>query len=250
MKLQSTVLLSLLLTFTTLTSNSLAQFKELAKLVPSDANIMVLVNHENVMASPLAKANNWAKSYEDGFAAGIISIPPGVEDHILAGSYDLELGTRNWEIALIKDKDGVMSPSKVARMFNGKVETIAGRQAVVVPGDTYFVQFGDTIAGGISPSNRQQTSRWIRMAKNEQETISEYLKTAEKYSNKYATDVVMAIDLQDAIPAYELKNLLAESAIYHTMLEETCFEYAFLRFIFTYISTSVIFSANKFSMRT
>lgn len=211
MKSHSTILFSVLLAITALTTNALAQFEELTKLVPPDANILVLVNHEDIMASPLAKTNQWAKSYEAGFAAGTISVPPGVEDHILAGSYDLELGTRNWEIALIKDKDGVMTPSRVARMFDGKVETVAGRPAVVIPGDTYIVQFGDTVAGGISPSNRQQTSRWIRMAKNEQEVISDYLKTAEKYSNKYGTDVVMAIDLQDAIPDYEVKNLSAIS---------------------------------------
>jgi hypothetical protein len=210
MKTKSIFLFSLLCSL--LAIPSYGQFEELTRLVPSDANLIILVNHENLMASPFAQANDWATQYEKSFAAGVISVPPGVEDHVLSGSIDLELGIRKWEIALIKDKDGVTPVAEVARMFDGKPESIAGVDAIVLPGDTYLVQFSKTIAGGISPSNRQDTSRWIRAAKaNKEDSLSGYLKTAASYSNKYDTDVVISVDLQDAIAEHQLSAITAAS---------------------------------------
>ncbi|MEL7500698.1 MAG: hypothetical protein AAFN77_24100 [Planctomycetota bacterium] len=194
--------------FVSFTSPAFAQFEELTRLVPADANILVLINDENLMNSEYAKSNSWSTKYEKAFDAGVTVIPPSAEGYLLAGSVDLQYGTRNWEIALIKDKEGVAGPDQVAEKFGGKVEEIAGSPAVILPGDTYLIQFEKTIAGGISPSNRQETSRWIqRVKRRDGDAISEYLKTAARYSNKFGTDIVISLDLQDAMSNDEIKAI-------------------------------------------
>ncbi len=191
-----------------------AQVKDLTKLLPEDTNVIVLVNEAELFASELAKANDWNQKKESSYYTHKSVIPPDVDDYVLGSSVDFEFGHQNWEIALIKRSTPGKSPKTVADMLGGKVDKIAGKNAIVLPGDTFLVKFSEFIVGQIYPANRQFVSRWIKHSESdESSTLSPYLNKGIQFSQDPKNHMVIAFDLTDAFPEKFLKDRLRNALI-------------------------------------
>src|SRR4051812_29741588 len=81
---------------------ALADFPDLAKRVPSDANAIVLIDMDKILASGAAAAGGWKEKIENAFTEGITILPPSAKRAILASRLDLEFMSTIWQVELLE----------------------------------------------------------------------------------------------------------------------------------------------------
>jgi hypothetical protein len=186
------------------------QFEELLAKVPSTANSLALVNGEKLFSSPLAVKEGWKEKYQQAFATGLVSIPPDTKRMLLAAQMDYSYMKPLWELA-IADFNEEKLIAQVARNTKGTIDNVGEWPAVVLDDDSYCVQLEATRLGVMAPANRQTVSRWLREAGTRKEpAVSPYLKAALTASEK--SQIVIAFDLQDAVPQEIIRAKLGGSA--------------------------------------
>lgn len=187
-----------------------AQFEQLAAKLPASANAIVLLDAQRVMASPIAEKEGWKERYEQAFASGLVTISPDTRHMLLGAQLDYQTMQPLWEVA-IADFSEEHSISEIARATQGTLDQFGELPAVSLSDDSYCVQLAPTRLGVMSPANRQAVARWLREVGSRNEPgLSAYLNgtlTASKTSQ-----VVVAFDLQDAVPPELIKQKLAASA--------------------------------------
>jgi hypothetical protein len=196
-----------------ISSSAFAQFADLLKRVPPDANAILLGDIQGLHSSPIGQQQNWAAGHRDNYLAGIQSIPPSVSNLLIAAQINTTTGHKNWKISLSKLKQEV-TLAQLTGENPGSVDQVAGQAVILGPRSrTYYVPFSSTITGTLTPANRQLLARWIRFAKqNQQIGISPYLMEAAT-SVGQAGQMVMAVDLADVLDpagiAVRLRNCQA-----------------------------------------
>jgi hypothetical protein len=193
------------------TSTARAQFAELAKRVPSSANAVALVNVEKLMTSPVAVKEKWQEKRDTAFASGVSFLPPDSKQAILAMQIDLTMWVPLWEAAIL-ELDHEPAMDKVAEMTGGTADTVNGKEAVDLPEDAYVVKFAKSTAAFMAPANRQAVGRWLRESESRTApALSPYLMEAYRFANDVGTPVILALDLEDALPLAGLKAQLADA---------------------------------------
>jgi len=204
----SRILLSLVV-FSHLSQAAAAQFNELAAKIPGTANAIVLLDGPKLLSSPLATKEGWKEKYEQAFASGLVSIAPDTQQLILASQIDYEFMRPVWEAA-VGDLGRERSLADVARRTKGTIDPLGDTQAVALRDDAFLVAFGPKRLGVMSPANRQSVARWLREASSRtQSVLSPYLQGALTASQ--TSGIVMAFDLQDAVPPDVIRAKLATS---------------------------------------
>lgn len=179
--------------------------------VPTDANMLVLINAEKMFNSPVADRERWAARRQAAYDAGLSGLPPDAKEVILAGRNDHEYGKSIWEMALVR-LAGERSVASVAQRYGGAMDNLEGRTAAKLPNDHYVVQLSDDLFGTYTPANRQDVSRWLRKTDtiSTDAEYSPYLAQAYGYAAKVGTPIVMALDIADTLSPAEVKARLAE----------------------------------------
>ena len=108
-----------------------AQFEVLATKVPAAANAIVLLDGQQLLASPLAEKEGWKQKYEQAFASGGVTIPPDTEHMILAAQLDYQRMQPLWEVVLA-DFSAAHTAADIARTTGGALDTIGEFPAVPV----------------------------------------------------------------------------------------------------------------------
>src|SRR5256885_15501482 len=80
---------------------SRAQFARLLDRVPNDANMLVLIDVEKVLASPLAVREKWKEKQADDFTQGRIFVPPQAQRLALSARMGIEGRDPTWGLALM-----------------------------------------------------------------------------------------------------------------------------------------------------
>jgi hypothetical protein len=192
-------------------STALCQFEELARRVPSSANAVTFVNLEKLLASPLAVKEKWSANRNAAFASGVSFLPPDAKQAVLAMQVDLKMWLPLWEAAIL-ELDHEPDVDKIVKMTGGSSDAVGGRQAVALPGDAYLIKFGKSTAAFMAPANRQSVARWMHeIDARKGMSLSPYLAEAYSFANSVGTPVILAIDLEDAIPVEDIKVQLQDS---------------------------------------
>lgn len=203
LQLGSALVLSLVLA-----SAASAQFAELTKKIPASANVAVFLNAEKLMTSPVAIKEDWASKRDKAFASGVSFLPPDAKHAVLAMELDLQTWVPMWESAVI-DLDHQPDLNQVVAMTGGAPDTIEGYSVVALPSDAYLVKFGPSTGSFMAPANRQSVARWLKQVKAKDDiNVSGYLFEAYKYANDRGTPVIIALDLENAMPLAEIKARL------------------------------------------
>src|SRR5262245_4239178 len=188
---------------------AIAQFSELAAKIPGTANAIVLLDGPKLLASPLAVKEGWKEKYDQAFASGLVSIAPDTQQLILASQIDYEFMRPVWEAA-VGDLGRERSLAEVARRTKGTIDPLGEAQAVALRDNAFLVAFGPKRLGVMSPANRQSVARWVREASSRtQAALSPFLQGALTASQ--TSGLVMAFDLQDAVPPDVIRAKLASS---------------------------------------
>ena len=193
-----------------LAGNAAAQFEELATKVPATANAIVLLDGQKLLASPLAAKEGWKEKYEQAFAAGLVTLTPDTRHMVLAAQLDYQTMQPLWELALVDFADE-HSVAAIARATQGTLDQVANLPAVVLSDDSYCVQLAPKRLGVMAPANRQTVARWLRdTGTSRTPGLSPYLKGTLTASQ--TSQIVVAFDLEDAVPPELIRAKLAGSA--------------------------------------
>ena len=200
------VVLSCLLIGPTVAS---AQFQDLIKRIPTRPNSLILLNVDGIVRSPLGSREGWRGDQEKAYSAGMTILPPDTTKVVMAAKLDLEFMKTTWESAILEVSYDHSMP-KIAMRSGGTVDEIAGREAALLPSDTYVVKFGPTKIGAMSPANRQNVSYWVNSVYNDakRKPLTEYLTEAVSFAEDVGTPIIMALDLENSVSADRIRSRL------------------------------------------
>ncbi len=183
-----------------------AEFGDLLERVPPGANVIMLIDVEQLLRSPLAKAEGSKKAYAEKYHATPILLPPDAKRFVMAAYLPLPDVQPVWEVAVM-ERSLTPTMAKLARLENGHVDELGGVKVVWSPYDAYFVKFSSNLMGIISPASRQNAKRWIEQRGAwKGGPLSAYLQKAVALASTRPAQVVMAIDLEDAPDLKRVKS--------------------------------------------
>lgn len=192
-------------------TSAASEFKSLIQKVPRGANAILVIDIDQTLASPLAKAGGWQSRIDQGGADRPLYLPPEADKVVVAAHLDQVRGfERNWEVALM----GLKSPmpiSLIARAEGGYTDNVNGTSVAWVPSDAYFMEFDQSTLGLIAPADRQAVSRWAaRRRLGDAMEISDYLGVAAAAVGQ-GPHAVLALDATDTVQPHRVRSQLAQS---------------------------------------
>jgi hypothetical protein len=172
-----------------------ADFPDMTRRVPSDANVIVYMDVERLMASPLAANEGWKSKQAEDFANRPMAVPPTVTKLVRAASVNLDVGETAWQIAVLEAKS-LPTLESIAKQEKGHVDTVAGTKAVWSPRGAYAYKVSNNALGVMFPADRQFLSRWIKEKPGQ---YSSYLLDASKDMAASGAQILIAMDLEDLV---------------------------------------------------
>ena len=180
---------------------------ELLNTVPADANVLMVVRVQDVLKSPKAVKEEWAKKQGEAWQAGADAIPPFLTDLVRAAHLHLEDSSLGWSMGVARTIPSA-NLNRVAEHHSGVLERIGKNQVVKTPKNSYFALLGPKVVGVLTPAYRQDASRWLRFAMtNKNPQLSAYLAGAAKN----ASPVMIAVDTEDMLDPEALKAWLSST---------------------------------------
>jgi hypothetical protein len=188
------------------------EFQELLTKLPESPNVVVLLNAEKIFASEVAMEGGWKQQYGSTYADTPLLMPPSAQQFVLAADMDLAQMSPRWQAAVMRLS---MNPSKelIARTIGGEADELAGLDVVSTPKGAMIVRFEPNIFGLRQPGDRQAMSRWIRETKSREAVLSPYLQAAADVPDRVGTEIIMALDLTDAVNPERLEERMSQSEV-------------------------------------
>jgi hypothetical protein len=186
-------------------------FESLARRLPADANAIVLMDVEQVLAAPLAKQQGWGAKLEAAYAERPVFLPPEAKKLVLGAALQPNndfIG--RWELAIMELAAPVAVRS-IAKNESGYVDDVNGVPAAITPLNAAFVDLGNSILAVMRPADRQLLSRWIaRQKQGYPSGLSDYLRSAVPLVND-RVQVLLAVDLTDVLSAHGIDQRIAKA---------------------------------------
>src|SRR5262249_28952656 len=149
--------------------------------------------------------------YEQSFAAGLGTMSPDTQRLVLAAQLDYEFVKPQWEAA-IADFDRPRSAVTIPRMTKGTADPLGDTPPVALRDNAYLIQLSPKRLGARAPANRRAVARWTgEIQGRTSPAVSPYLKATLVAAEKSA--IVVAFDLEDAIPSDIIRAKLSESSV-------------------------------------
>jgi len=190
-----------------------ADFAELLAKLPRSPNTIIMLNAQQIFGSEVAVREGWKQKYGANYAESPMMLPPGAQQFVLAADLDLATLKPRWEAAVLRLTDDP-SMAMVARTVRGQADTIGGLDAVATPRGATLLKFGPRLFGMMQPGSRQSASRWIQdTASPAGASLSPYLKSAANVPDQVGTEIIMALDLTDALSRDRVRRATANSEV-------------------------------------
>src|SRR3954468_7502105 len=103
-----------------------ADFADLLKRVPAQANAVLLIDADAARKSPHGAKEGWAKNHEKDSLGGIDSLPPGIERLVVAAQLNVTTLDPEWRIGIAATRTAVTT-AQIAAAEGGTADTVAGR---------------------------------------------------------------------------------------------------------------------------
>ena len=180
-----------------------ADFSELLRRVPANANAVLLIDADAVHKSPHGTKEGWAKNHERDSLGGADGLPPGVQRLVIAGQINPSTLDADWKVGIAATRTAI-TPAQLAAAEGGNTDTLAGRQVVLSPRQTYFALLTPQTVGAMHPANRQSFSQWLRSTGE----LTPYLRTA---TSNTSAPIYLALDTTDVFDPPGLRAKLANA---------------------------------------
>ena len=184
-----------------------AQYDDLVTKIPSSANVLVLMNAQQVNASSAVVREELTSMETRTFSGALTLMSPDAKAIVLAAKMDLELMVPLWTCAILSlDRDAVLKD--IERHTGGTPDRLGKYDAIALPGDAYLVQFAPRLIAVMAPANRQAVSQWVReLDKSRMEVLSPYLAKVLRSAEESRSPVTFAIDLEDCVTSQRAREL-------------------------------------------
>jgi hypothetical protein len=137
---------------------------DLLKFSPIQANSAVVINSAGILLSPRAVKDGWAKIDRTEALAGAVPVNPHLERVIVLKEIRPGAPAAGPTYALAYAKRPV-DVDRLATASGGRQVTIGEEPAVLTPNQTYLIPLDKELFGVAWAENRQDVSRWVRLAK-------------------------------------------------------------------------------------
>ena len=197
-----------------------AEFADLSRFLPSDANAIIVINAEAMYESPLGKKENWRQKFQDASESTPLLLPPSAQHAVLASRLDFDTLHPDWEAAAMTLS---IDPSiaDVAKRRNGLVDPVGSFEAAWLANRTAVLKFAPRTFGVLTPATRQEAARWAAdVASPEVEALSPYLQKALSYADSVGTELILAVDLEGALPTGAIRTRVIESVMLDSLPED------------------------------
>jgi len=186
-------------------------FESLAARIPSQANVLVLIDVEQTMAAPLAQKQGWSRKLETAYVERPVYLPPEARKLALGASLRRNRDFQSdWEVAVIDLAEPVAVRS-IARSESGYLDEINGAPTAMTPLDAGFLDLGNNLMGVVHPADRQFMARWVAAGRTPGGSeLSPYLQSAVRLVND-RVQVMLAVDLTDVLGPRDIETRLAEA---------------------------------------
>lgn len=165
--------------------------------IPQATNSVAVVRVQKLLQSPLGRKEKWTQQQRDGYAAGVTSTPPGVEEIVRA----TEVRTAGAESAATYTVYRTTQENMVrviAHRDQATIDKVGDLLAVRSARGPYFVQLAPKLMGAVEPADRQVLSRWVRdIAKAPPTPSDDFLKKAVTADEE--DQVIVAVDMTDML---------------------------------------------------
>ncbi|MHB8897723.1 MAG: hypothetical protein ACYC6Y_03145 [Thermoguttaceae bacterium] len=191
-----------------------ARFGPLLGRVPAGANTLIMLDVKAIRSSlfvtntPASEKNIRAQVSRYVFGS------KELDRAVLAADLNLASIAPNWQAAIVETNvDTVLAD--VAQRQNGRVEQLGSMQAAWVPMNAYVVPFTSRLVGIRYPADRQFAASWANHpALPDTNALSPYLRQAAAYPETVGTEIIMALDLENAAdPGLVRQNLENTQAV-------------------------------------
>ena len=141
--------------------------KESLKKLPDWTNALVIMDYQNVLASPLAQREGWDKlSPMEAFGC---SLPYINNTKTVVQAAHLEPGTLRSQRDVVLVQGGPFpGMPELAKQEKGVEETIGNHAAILTSKNAFIVFLTPGELGVCSPAHRQDTARWLRFISSNQ----------------------------------------------------------------------------------
>ena len=181
-------------------------FPDMMMRVPGDANVLMVMDVQGIMASPLAQKEGWKEKRSADYAARPLTFPPQVTKLIRAAHVDMELHEAKWQVAILEA--GKIPPLEtIEKNMQGYVDTVANTKTVWSPRGWYGYMTGGGALAEMFPANRQYVSRWIKEPSGRAPV---YLQQAAAGVRSSGPQIMLALDLEDIVQPQQLEERLKQ----------------------------------------
>jgi len=195
-----------------------AQSNPLTSYAAPNANAIIFFNVNQVMNSPLATSQNWKEDFDKAYASGLVAVPPATGQLMISSELDISTWKPNLTTAVFELNEA-FGLNVVGRQYAGVPDTIGNQASLLLSQGVYVIQAGERRAAVISSGNRQVVSRWLQnAAKPSADALTDYLQAAA--ARVKISDIVLAIDLQNAFPLAVIESKLKSSPLFAKQTDE------------------------------
>ncbi|RPI87134.1 MAG: hypothetical protein EHM42_05435 [Planctomycetaceae bacterium] len=180
---------------------------ELLRVIPDDANLLMVVRVAEILKTPKAVREGWVKKQEEAYLAGSEAIPPWLSEIVRATHLHLEDSTSTWSVAAARTTVPA-SLQRIAEHHSAPIETIGKTQVVKTARNSYVTILGPNLVASVFPAYRQHAARWLQFAAtNMQPRLSDYLTSA--VTKNTSPHVLIAMDTQYMLDPQSLRGWLS-----------------------------------------
>lgn len=170
--------------------------EEFLRVVPGDANSVMVVRVRELLSSPRGLREGWAEKGQDAFLEGTQQIPPWVSVVYRANRLRPEESGVVWSVGVAGAPPDV-SLAQIAEQQHSVIDSLGGTQFVQGSRGAFAMLLSPGVVGIYSPGYRQDFARWLRFVKvNTKPQLSPYLADSVRSS----AHISMAFDLEHVFP--------------------------------------------------
>jgi hypothetical protein len=184
-----------------------ANFSELLRRAPQDANTIIMIDVERLLMSPIAMKEKWLDKIHAPGAASL-EFPTNSKRYMLVSKLNFVGDFENiWDVGLIETTGPVALPY-LAKAEGGYLDKVEGFEVAYSPRNAFYVSLKPDIVGVSFPANRQDLGRWLRaVQKRNEPQVSEYLQSVV-LAGHGRDQIVAGFDLADLLTSRQVRDRL------------------------------------------
>jgi hypothetical protein len=184
-------------------------WQTLMRRAPAETNALMMINVDKVRASKFAQTTGWNSA--DKAIGGLRSILSRDEIRrcLFAAHLNLADFSPRWEAGVLETKSD-STLAGLAAGIDAPYESLGTTPGLRLPRDAYLLLLEPRLFGVLGPADRQRAARWSR-ARATPPLESAYLAKIAAFPETVGTEIMLGVDLTDALDLARVKQALGES---------------------------------------